>query len=57
MICETCGDIIRIADWTQLTLDDNHELFFTLSECQCGTKIMEAKAVTHATNDSQPRHG
>lgn len=51
MMCDTCGDLIRLTGWTQLTLDENHELWFTLSECLCGTFIMEAKAVedVHAT--------
>ncbi len=45
MICETCNDVIRFTEWTQLTLDEDHELWFTLAECQCGTSIVEAKAV------------
>lgn len=45
MMCLTCGDLMRITDWTKLTLDKDNELWFTLAECQCGTTIVEAKAV------------
>ena len=45
MMCMTCGDILRITGWTQLSLDETHDLWFTLAECLCGTTIMEAKAV------------
>ena len=45
MICMACGDVIRITGWTQLTLDETHELWFTLAECLCGVEIMQARAV------------
>ena len=35
-MCDTCGDIVLIMEWTQLALDDTHELWFKQSECLCG---------------------
>ena len=37
-MCDTCGDIVLIMEWTQLTLDDTHELWFKQTECLCGVR-------------------
>ena len=36
-MCDTCGDIVLITEWTQMTLDDSHEMWFKVSECLCGS--------------------
>ena len=35
-VCNTCGDIVLITEWTQLSLDDTHEVWFKVTECLCG---------------------
>ena len=35
-MCNTCGDIVLITEWTQLSLDDTHEVWFRETECLCG---------------------
>ena len=35
-MCDTCGDVIRVTGWVQLTLDASHEMWFKVSECLCG---------------------
>ena len=35
-MCDICEDIVRVTEWTQLALDDSHELWFKVSECLCG---------------------
>ena len=47
-MCETCGDVYRFTDWTQLALDDTHEVWFMGRECMCGYTIMRAMTLETA---------
>ncbi len=35
-MCNTCGDIVLITEWTQMSLDASHEMWFRVTECLCG---------------------
>ena len=37
-MCNTCGDIGLVTEWTQLAFDDSHEMWFKVTECLCGVE-------------------
>ena len=49
-MCDMCEDIVRVTEWTQLTLDDSHELWFKVSECLCGIQSTDMEMRVTVTN-------
>ena len=46
-ICRVCGDLIRKLAWTQLALDDSHDVRFTAAECGCGYHLIAVTVHEH----------
>ena len=47
-MCDICGDCYRFTDWTQLALDECHEVWFLGRECMCGYTIVRAMTIDTA---------